>query len=108
LVLALVLGTLFELSLWAFGFFFVGEHPEMAERFVALDRLQEPVIKVGLAVWRYSYAHGVRLNPYIVSTGCLVLLAAIWSLGAFALLRIIRFFSTWHSRKLARSAEHAR
>jgi hypothetical protein len=108
LVVALALGTLAELSLWAFLYFVVGSDPEMAERYIALERLQDPAINMGLAVYRYSYAHGVRLDPYIVSIGCLVILIAIWSLAAFALLRIARFFSTRHSTNLPRRPEPAR
>jgi hypothetical protein len=77
LVLALALGTLVELSLWALG------------------RLQEPGIKIGLAVFRYSYSHfGVRLDPYAVSVGVLVAYAAIWSAAAFVSLRIARLVWT--------------
>ena len=108
LVLALPLGTLAELSLWAFLYFVVDGDPESAERWNALERLQDPAINMGLAVYRYSYAHGVRLDPYMVSIGCLVILIAIWSLAAFALLRIARFFSTRHSTNLPRRPEPAR
>ena len=93
LVLALVLGTLVELSLWAFLFFVVGDDPDSAERWIALERLQEPGVKMGLALFRYSYSHlGVRLDPYALSVGVLLVLTAIWSSAAFALLRIARFF----------------
>jgi hypothetical protein len=84
LALALALGTLVEVSLWA------------------LDVLQEPGLKIGLALFRYSYSHlGVRLDPYAVSVGVLLVYAAIWSSAAFALLRTARLLWT-------RDAEPAR
>jgi hypothetical protein len=102
LALALALGTLVELSLWAFLFFVVGGDPESAERWNALERLQEPGIKIGLAAYRYSYSHlGVRLDPYAVSVCVLLVCAAIWSSAAFALLRAARLLWT-------RDAEPAR
>jgi len=95
LVLALVLGTLVELGLWAFLYFVVGGDPDVAERWIALERLQEPGEKIGLAVWRYSYSHiGVRLDPYAIAVGVLIVLAAIWSSAAFALLRVGRLLLT--------------
>jgi hypothetical protein len=109
LVLALALGTLAELSLWAFLYFVVDGDPETAERWIALERLQEPGVKMGLTLFRYSYSHlGVRLDPYAVSVGVLLIQAAIWSSAAFALLRIARFFSTRHSTNLPRRPEPAR
>src|SRR5947207_13831448 len=91
LVLALVLGTLVELTLWALLSFVVGGDPESAERWKALERLQEPGVRVGLAAYRYSYSHlGVRLDPYAISVGVLLLLAVIWSTAAFLSLRIAR------------------
>jgi hypothetical protein len=107
LVFALALGTLFELSLSVFLFFVVGGDPEMAERYIALERLQEPGMKIGMAVYRYSYAHGVRLDPYIASICGLIGLMAMWSFGAFVLLSIVRLLSTRHSN-VARGAEPVR
>ena len=108
LVVALAIGTLVELSLSVFLFFVFGGHPETAERYIVLERLQEPAMQVGLAIYRYSYAHGVRLNPYLVSICCLIGLLAMWSFAAFVLLRIARFFSTRHSTNLPRRPEPAR
>jgi hypothetical protein len=77
LALALALGTLVEVSLWA------------------LHVLQEPGARIGLAVFRYSYSHlGVKLDPYAVSVGILIVLIAMWSLMAFALLGIVRLLWT--------------
>jgi len=107
LVLALAFGTLAELSLWAFLYFVVGSDPERAERYIALERLQDPAIKMALAVYRYSYTHGVRLDPYVLSICGLIVLMAMWSFGTFVLLSIVRLLSTRHSRNLARGAEPA-
>jgi uncharacterized membrane protein len=85
----------------------VGGDPERAERYIALERLQDPAIKIVLAAAKYSYAHGVRLDPYFLSICGLMVLVGMWSFGAFALLRIARLFSKRRSTNLAKGAEPA-
>lgn len=91
LVLALVLGTSAELSVWSF-LHFAADDPETAERYLQLERLQEPGIKIGVAIARHSYAHlSVRLSIYLAEICAFTVLVTTWSLGAFAVLRTVWF-----------------
>jgi hypothetical protein len=91
-VLALALGTLAELSLWAFIFFTVDDS-ETTLKYIRLVRLQEPGIRIGEALFRRSYAHLGRTGSLWVAEGsAFAVLISIWSLGAFTVLRMVRFF----------------
>ena len=91
LVLGLALGTFAQLSIWSFLHFAV-DGPETAERYLQLGRLQEPAVKIGVGIARYSYAHlGSRLSIYLANISAFSVLTATWSLGAFAVLRTVCF-----------------
>lgn len=92
LVIALVVGTAVELSLWGFLFYEGMNHPETVERYIDLERLQEPGMKMVLAISKYSYVHlGVILSVYLGSVVFFVVLIGIWSLAIFTLLLMVRF-----------------
>ena len=91
IAIALAIGTAVELGLWGFLFPEVVD-PETAERHLGLYRLQEPAEKIALATWKHSRLHfGISLNPFLVSIVGLVALITMWSLGALALLLMLRF-----------------
>jgi hypothetical protein len=91
LVLALAFGILAELSLWWFLFHVVVD-PESAERYRDLERLEEPGIRIGLAIYRYSYAHlGGRVSVHLADIFGFAVPITMWSLGALTLLRVVRF-----------------
>ena len=92
LALGLIIGTLTELSLWAFLYFAVND-PESAERYIPLERLEEPGVRVGLAIYRYAYSHvGNPWSRYVGTVCAFLVLIGIWSLVAFTLLRILWLF----------------
>ena len=91
LVLGLAFGIFVELSLWSFLHFALDD-PETAERYLQLERLQEPGVKIGLAIARCSYAQlGNRLSIHLANICAFMVLVATWSLGAFAVLRTVCF-----------------
>lgn len=93
LVSGLALGVLAELCLWAFLFFVVSDDLKMAEWYIRLERLQAPGRKVGVAIYRYSYSRlGGVASRYIGTLCAFMIPIAIWSLVAFAVLRIARPF----------------
>ncbi|MBZ5608916.1 MAG: hypothetical protein LAP38_11695 [Acidobacteriia bacterium] len=99
LVLSLAIGGLAELSLLAFFNFVAGNDPEMAGRYIQLQRLQDPGATVGLAVFKYLYSHlGVSLSRDVGTFCAVAVLIAFWSLGVFAILTIFRFLRHAKSR----------
>lgn len=95
LAFALAVGTLAEAVLWAL----TGPDPERAARFIELAKLQEPGVRSGLAIYRHLYAHLGRTGSlWIAEPSVFVVLIAIWSAGAFALLCIVRVIRNASSR----------
>jgi hypothetical protein len=95
LAIALVTGMLVELILWLL----TGPDPERAARYSQLARLQEPGVRIGLAVYKQSYSHlGRTLSLWIAELFVFLVLIAIWSTGAFALFCILRFVRNASSR----------
>jgi hypothetical protein len=91
LAIALAIGTLVELVLWAL----TGPDPERAARYSELAKLQEPGVRIALAIYKYSYVHLGRTWSLWVAEPCAFLvLIAIWSASAFALLRVVWFLRT--------------
>jgi hypothetical protein len=92
LAFGLAFGTLAELSLWSFLHFAVVD-PETAERYLQLEGLQEPGVKIGLAIARYTYVHlgNSSLSIDLPDICAFTFLIAAWSLGAFAVLRTVCF-----------------
>jgi hypothetical protein len=83
LVIALAVGALVELALSAW----VSLHPENHRQ---PEWLQEPALRIGLAIYRYSYSHIGNPGSIYVSTICAYMVViAISSAGAFALLRVL-------------------
>jgi hypothetical protein len=92
LVPALALGAIVELGLWAFLFVAV-KHPDSAERYFQLERLQEPGGIVGLTIYRHLYSYiGGTWARNVCLVCAFTTLIAIWSVAVLALLRIFRLF----------------
>jgi hypothetical protein len=95
LLMALALGTVAELGI----LIFTGNHSEMPRLYVRLERIQEPGIRVAEALYRHLYADLGRTGSLWVAQGCaLAILIAFWSLGAFTVLRTLRFFLRLNSK----------
>jgi len=91
LAIALAIGTLVELVLWAL----TGPDPERAARYSELAKLQEPGVRIALAIYKYSYVHLGRTWSLWVAEPCAFLvLIAIWSASAFVLLCVVWFLRT--------------
>jgi hypothetical protein len=83
LVLGLAIGALAELVLW-----FLINFGHMQ-----LERLQEPGFKTAMAIYRRLRLHHEHtLTVYFASACAFAVLIAMWTMGAFALLSIIRSF----------------
>jgi len=82
LVLGLAIGALGELILW-----FLINFGHMQ-----LERLQEPGFKTAMALYTHLRPyHEHTLTVYIASVCAFIVLTAMWSIAAFALLSIVRF-----------------
>ncbi len=95
LAVATVIGTLVEIILWAL----ISRDPEIAARFIHLELIQKFALRIAMAVYRYSYFRiGNPGSRYLASVGGFAILIAIWSSGAFVLLRIFWFLRNASSR----------
>jgi hypothetical protein len=98
LCISIFIGALVEFGLWTFLFFEVRD-PDTAERYLQQERLQEPGMRIGEAVYKYSYPHLGRTWALWIAGPCFFLvLIAIWSAGVFALLCIVRSIRNAASR----------
>jgi len=88
LLLAVVIGAVGELSLW-FYLSFIG----IDEYHTRLERLQEPGYRIALDIYWILRRHHERTLTVVAlaALSAWVVLVAMWSVGAFALLSIVRF-----------------
>jgi hypothetical protein len=89
--IALAIGALVEFTLWVL----TGPDLERATRYSQLARLQEPGVRIGLTIYKHASPHLGRTWSLWVAEPCAFLvLIAIWSASAFALLRVVWFLRT--------------